>query len=425
MTTDPLTLAVLVLVVVAVGVLSAVVWRVARRRNHSSRGEVFTPTTKLGNRGIFPPSGLLIPEGILRELDITSAAMWEALEAAGAPVALEYHSITDVELATFRTIPVNATMQQGLSHAVKTLNPNSATLYRVVIPKGANLVRAVGADGYRGLVRNASGIASHAVLKPVAIGGAIAAGWPIFAVAGTVLILDMAAQREIRAHQRRVEGLLGRQEERYYIERVKDQRSADAQLSRAIALVLDGRHPNLELALKSADDEFHRAQQFLHKYRGVLDALEDANGKVDFRRLEEVLGGKLKDTDYFVRELHLARVAIALRRKALIADAAAVALVDPANPYAALRRYIESQAYELQEADGDERQITERLARMDLKGRWYDKVTGIWHGSDKSVVARQRRFRSQIEPPAVDDNVELRFIATPSGEVRQIVSSNG
>ena len=34
------------------------------------------------------------------------------------------------------------------------------------------------------------------------------------------MAVDMVAQREQRAHQRRVEASLGRQEERYYVERI-------------------------------------------------------------------------------------------------------------------------------------------------------------------------------------------------------------
>src|SRR3712207_8623680 len=62
------------------------------------------------------------------------------------------------------------------------------------------------------------------------------------------------------------------------------------------------------------------------------------DGKVEYRRLEERLGGKSRDLDYFVRELHLARAAIAIKRKALVADAASVALAEPGNPYTALRK---------------------------------------------------------------------------------------
>lgn len=36
----------------------------------------------------------------------------------------------------------------------------------------------------------------------------------------------------------------------------------------------------------------------------------DADGKVDYRGLEDALGGMSKDLDYFLRELHMARGAI-------------------------------------------------------------------------------------------------------------------
>jgi hypothetical protein len=406
------------------GVTSFLLWRFLRRRADAGTRETLGVVAPVEGRPEFPASGLLVPEGVLRSGDTTSAAIWEALEVAAAPVALEYYPVTDLEIVKYRTAPVNATVQQSLVEIVKAINPKNPTLFRVILPKGAELVRAVGTTGFRGFARNGTGITAQAILKPVAVGGAVAAGWPVFAVAGTVLVMDMVAQRELRAHQRRIESILGRQEERYYIERVKDQRSADTQLSRAISLMLDGHKPNLELALKSADDEFHRAQQFLQKYRGVIDALADGKGKVDFRRLDEALGGKTRDTDYFVRELHLARAAIALRRKALIADAAAVALADPTNPYAALRKFLGSQVHQLEEADGVATELAERLTQIELKGRWHDAATRLFRGADNSLVARQLRLRAQVAVPEVDSQAELRFIATPSGEILQVLPSD-
>ncbi|MEU8527340.1 MULTISPECIES: hypothetical protein [Streptomyces] len=361
---------------------------------------------------MFPPAGLLVPEDVLRCAGSTPTAIWDALEAAAAPVAVEYHPVSEPELAKLRTIPVNAAAQQALEGVIKALDPKSPTLFRVVLPKGAELVKAAGTTGFRGFSRT-GGTTAHAVLKPVAAGGAIAAGWPVLAVAGTVLAIDMMAQREQRAHQRRVEALLGRQEERHYVERIKDQRSADAQLSRAISLMLDGHHPNLELALKSADDEFYRSQQFLEKHRGVVDELVEDDGKVDYRRLEEALGGETKEDDHFVRELHLAQAAIAIRRKATLAEAAAVALVDPTNPYSALRRFWETQVHQLETTAAAATELTEKLGRLELKGRWYD--------TDKSVAARQERLRARVSPPRVEGDTEIRYVTTSSGEIRQVL----
>lgn len=180
--------------------------------------------------------------------------------------------------------------------------------------------------------------------------------------------------------------------------------------------MLDGRKPDLELALKSAYDEFHRTEQFLEKYVGVFEKLVEADGKVDYRRLDEALGGRTKDIDLFVRELHLARGAIAIRRKALLADAASVALADPDNPYTALRKFLESQVHQVEEADRMAAAITEELTNIELKGRW--------HESDKSVTSRQGRIRGLAASPTDDGAVDLCFISTANGDIVQVIASD-
>lgn len=332
------------------------------------------------------------------------------------PVAVEYFPVTASEIAKFRAVPVNAAAQQGMVNVIKALDPKSPTLYRVVLPKGAELVKAAGTSGFRGFSRTGNKTA-HAVLKPVAAGGAIAAGWPVLAVAGTVMAVDMVSQREQLAHQRRVETILGRQEERHYNQRIADQRSADTQLSRAISLMLDGRNPHMELALKSADDEFHRSKLFLDRFSDVIDGLKEEDGKVDYRRLEEALGGKTKDVGYFVRELHLSRAAIAIKRKALVADAASVALADPGNPYTALRKHLDGEGHQLEQADTAATELTEQLSAVELKGPW--------HNRDKSLAGRQAKLRAQIAPPRVDDTAEVLYFATGSGEILQLLPPDG
>lgn len=385
--------------------------RLSKRRSSAPREGPLTSVV-VPPRPEFPPAGLLVPEEVLRSANSTSAAIWDALEVAATPVAVEYYPVSESEIATFRTVPLNAAAQQTMVDIVKTLNPRTPTLYRVVLPKGSELVKAVGETGFRGFSRT-GGKTAHAVLKPVAAGGAVAAGWPVFAVAGTVLAIDMVSQRQQLAHQRRVEAILGRQEERHYAERIKDQRSADAQLSRAISLMLDGRDPHLELALKSADDEFHRSNQFLEKFRGAVDGLVEEDGKVDCRSLERLLGGNAKDVDYFVRELHLSRAAIAIKRKALVADAASVALADPTNPYTAMQKFLDAQVHELERAESAVVELTEQLTLAELKGRWRDR--------GKSVARRQAELRARIAPPSVDDTAELLYLATGSGEILQLV----
>lgn len=194
-------------------------------------------------------------------------------------------------MTTHRTVPVNAAVEQAIVGLVKRVNPKGPTLFRAVLPKGVELAQGVG-GGFRGFTTGAGGkIAAQGVLKPVDAGGALVAGWPVLAVAGTVMALDMLAQRELQAHLRKVEAILGRMEERYHTERIKDQRSADAQLTRAISLILDGDHPPLELALKRAYDVFHRSQVWLEKYDGVVGGLVGWDGKVDYKQLQGELGG--------------------------------------------------------------------------------------------------------------------------------------
>ena len=364
----------------------------------------------------FPSSGLLVPEGVLRSAGSTSVAIWDALEAVAVPVAVEYYPVTETEIAKFRAVPVNAAAQQAMIDVVKALDPRSPTLYRVVLPKGAELVKAAGTSGFRGFSRS-GGKTAHAVLKPVAAGGAVAAGWPALAVAGTVLAVDMASQRQQLAHQLRVESILARQEERHYIERIKDQRSADAQLTRAISLMLDGHNTNLELALKSADDEFHRSKQFLDRFHGTIDELvDDDDGKIDARRLEEALGGRTKDVDDFVQELHLARAAVAIKRKALVTDAAHVALTDPGNPYTALQKFLNAQVHELEQADSALGALTEQLSNVELKGRW--------HNREKWVAERQATLRARTSPASVDDDAEVLFLATGPGQILQLLPAD-
>lgn len=363
-------------------------------------------------RAEFPPSGLLVLEDVLQAADAMGTDIWSALEDAAVPVAVEYQQVSESEIATLQTVSVNATAQQAMVHLVKTLDPREPTLFRVVLPKGAELVKAVGKSGFRGFSRT-GGNTAHALLKPVAITGAVAAGWPIFAVAATVTAVDMVVQREVRAHQRRVESLLGRQEERHYISRARDQKSADAQLTRAISLMLDGQNPDLELARKSADDEFYIAQQFVEKYHELVDRVVGDDGRADYRRLEEAIGGKERETESFIRDLHLARSAIAIQRKAIIADAAGRAIADPANPYTALRRFMDVQVRELEEAEAAETELTDGLAHLELRGRWYE--------STKAVEAHGELLRARISPPQIDDGPEVRYLLTSSGEILQVL----
>lgn len=399
----------LLVVIVALVAMGWLLWRQFGADKALSRHQSATNNTRAEPLPKFPPSGVLVSEEVLRSLEPGSLSVWEALEQAAVPIAIEYYPVSDSEITRYRTVPINASAQKSIEQIVKVLGPDQPTLYRAVLPKGAELVKAVGQSGFRGFSRT-GGKTAHAVLRPVAAGGALAAGWPAFAVAGTVMAVDMVAQREVRAHQRRVETILGRQEQRYYDERIKDQRTADAQLTRTISLILDGHRPDLELTLKSAYDEFHRSQQFLERYRLAIETLVEADGKVDYRRLEAAIGIEGQDQDFFWH-LHIARGAVAISRRALVTEAAALALADPNNPYTAMRKFLDSQVEHLDEAEENVATITQRLTELDLKGGW----------SVAKAVRKRERIRALAAPPASQDEAELLFLRTPSGEVVQVM----
>jgi hypothetical protein len=390
-------------------VLVWTLWRRTRRLGAKPGKDQSAVAPAATRSPAYPSSGLLVSEAVLRSTESGSISVWEALETAALPIAVEYHPVTELEIARYRTVPINTSAQQSVVDIVKALDPKSPTLYKVVLPKGAELVKAAGQSGFRGFSRT-GGRTAHAVLKPVAVGGALAASWPVFAVAGTVMAVDMAAQRQLRAHQQQVEAILGRQEERNYINRITDQRSADEQLTRAISLMLDGRNPHMELALKSAIDEFHRAQETLKSLSGKVEGLIEPDGKVNYRKLEAKLG-KIDKLDYVTRELNLARGAIALRRKALVAAAAAASLEDPVNPYTALRKLLDVQVDQLEEAEALTADLTARLTGIQLKGGW----------SVPKAVKMQERIRALAVTSAVTDS-ELTFLRTAAGEILQVVA---
>lgn len=368
----------------------------------------------------FPDAGTLVPESVLSASG-ASVSVWEALEVSSVPMAFEYHPITDIELAAYKWVPVNAALQEAFTNIVRAVDPKSATLFKAVLPKGAELVRAAGTSGFRGFARGPASISAQAVLYPVGVGGVAAAGWPLLAVGASVMAMDMLAQREQRAHQRRVETILGRQEKREVDKRIAAQRTTDKQLSAAISLMLDGKLPDLDVAQHRAGDEFERADIFLERNWSALQLLMDPDGakdSVDYHKLEEALGDKTKDLDHFVRELHFARAAVALGRKALLAEAANAALADPDNQYLAFRKTLERRAAEVKQAESYEAQLTAALTTLKLTGR-------RWRETKKSIAKRQTALRERVTPPQIDPPDTVQYLALPSGVIHQLVPLEG
>jgi hypothetical protein len=132
----PMLAALIAVVAIAVLVTAWLLWRFSRPRNAAQTQVAASSQAEIEPRPEFPPAGLLVPEGVLRSAGSGPTAIWDALEATAVPVAVEYFPVTASEIATFRTVPVNAAAQRALVDIVKALDPRSPTSYRVVLPTG-------------------------------------------------------------------------------------------------------------------------------------------------------------------------------------------------------------------------------------------------------------------------------------------------
>ena len=94
-------------------------------------------------------------------------------------------------------------------------------------------------------------------------------------------------------------------------------------------------------------------------------------------------------------------------------DAASAALADPGNAYTALRKFLDAETRQLEEAENAVAELAERLSTVELKGRW--------HNRDRSIAARQTELRSLVAPARVDDDAEVLYLATDSATIVQLL----
>ena len=74
------------------------------------------------------------------------------------------------------------------------------------------------------------------------------------------------------------------------------------------------------------------------------------------------------------------------------------------------------EVHQLEQADADVVELTEKLMNLELKGRW--------HNRSGAVADRQKELREQISPPVLADDTELRYLLTAFGEILQLLPSN-
>lgn len=369
----------------------------------------------------YPEAGVLVAQPAANatsgsDLEPQLPTAWlTALQDASVPMALEYRPVGSGELKRFHTVPINATMQRAITDVVREVGPKGPTLFTVVLPKGAELARAVGQSGFRGFARGAGGrVTAQAILTPVGVAGAAAVSWPVLAVAGTVMALDMVAQREQRAFQQRIAAVLARLDERADHERLARQRAVDRELSGAISRLLDGQDPGADwgAAKHRARHELELTRIFIEKYSGKLDKLAVTDGKIDYDQLSRGLDGSKQTEGVFYQELAFARFGAALGRKSVLADATHAALRDPADAGIAFRRFLEADIGDVAKVGRELDALLDRIGQLTLtKKPWRTKA---------DLAIFQSALVASIGPPKALDTPPLQILAMPSGEILQV-----
>ncbi len=364
--------------------------------------------TRKGWRG----NGVFAYEGVPPLPASNESGLWDLPETARDAIAVHCLAVGPEETLPRRASPVNKATKDAILRVSRTLHLTGPTLFCAHPLSGAPLMCGSGGGLGRFIVRPDGEVSGRNWLNPVGVEEDTVPGWSLLALVTAVMALDMLAQREQRARQRRAEELSWGAERRYHADCIAEQRSADDQLTRAIGLVLDRRDPTLELALKSADDVFHRSLLWLEKHAEVMVHLVGEDGKVDYRQLKRDLGG---DPSGFIRDLHLAHAAIAIRRKALLVAAAARGLTDPLDPYMVFRECFTTQDARINYADAIATALSRSLCTVRLRGGWPQP--------SREVRGQEHAIQTMAFPPTIDGDLTLQFLHDAAGKIFQFVPS--
>ena len=115
-----------VLVLAVIGIVVLVVLlapRFSRSMNAAMTHLVTDPSPEDGRRPAFPSEGLLVPEAVLEAAGSMSDSVWDVLEASAVPIAIEYYPVSGIEMARYRSVPVNAAAQQAMTGIMEALDP--------------------------------------------------------------------------------------------------------------------------------------------------------------------------------------------------------------------------------------------------------------------------------------------------------------
>lgn len=355
----------------------------AARRAEASRESVTLIGEALTDRGVLIPA--VDVGGPSPRTDVLNRRLLDY----PTPIALEFRSVTERELRQLTTSTLNAAAHGAMTSILQDRLPTSPTLYTALLPDAERLVTGFG-GGLRSFARAANfRYGNHASVRTVVTGAGVGLAWGRLVSAATVMVFDQVAADQSP-------GL-------------------DGDLQDATAGMLDaqdvgetwqdaGREAFRELAAMRKCN-----QMISHQVSGVVK-----DGKADYKRLSQALGGARRPKDAFYRHLEVARSLLATGHRASVATAAAA--LGPGwttDTYAEVRSVLRSHFAEVDRTDSELRALLRTLRTVELTR------SPLW-GRGREV-AMQMLLQGACTPPApLATPQPVEILALPSGDLFRV-----
>lgn len=264
--------------------------------------------------------------------------------------------------------------------------PRGEALYRMVIPAkiaarvgGGGLVTPMMSksvpNGIHSALMGSSGIAAQASFVPVVgTGTAVVAGASAITVAAPLIMMALATGLSMRSEVLRQQELSQIKEslEKLHEDRLDDERNAlDScikPIEKATAIVLDegvvGKSIGLDTTVGKIETAIAAAHRRLARWQKSLDGLPD--GPVELAAVKKAFPGIGDPAGEFRAHLDLAKLAITLKRRAIILQAVEQAQLNPGNPFERFVRALAADGKDIDELEVGIAKVLHRLSALHL-----------------------------------------------------------
>ena len=302
-------------------------------------------------------------------------------------------------------------------------------LYRMVVPAkvaaqvGKGLIRPMAAKGPSGAVYgalvNSTGIVGQAKLVPV-VGGAAAAGTAgaatgsaatagvavasagALTVAAPLVLMAVAVSVSAYAeHQRQeaIERITDLLEQLHEDNLDKERNELDGcreAIDKATSILLDQGRIGFSLGLDSSvhgiNTAIAAARRRLKKWEVALDAL--SGGAVEVSELKKAFPGITEDGGAFRAHLEIARLAIALKRRALVLQAVEHAQQDTGNSFNNFIEALNADGRSTDELESGINQLLLRLSALEVKRDGGFRLPAFTPGEVDQLLQAAYRLRA-------------------------------